>query len=137
MGALYGIWYQWDYVYKTIDLPGVYFFITLIAPHFALLFGAINFWGVVVAVLHTLGLCTLLMTAYLLAIQARAISRGQTQYEMKCNIHDYNLTLKQNITDVLGKRWKIAWLSPFIKSPLRGDGIDFRKANEYEPPKDI
>lgn len=110
---------------------------TLIAPHFALLFGAINIWGVVVAVLHTLGLCTLFMTAYLLAIQARAICRGQTQYEMKCNIHDYNLSLKKNIVDVLGKRWKIAWLSPFIKSPLKGDGIVFRKANEYEPPKDI
>ncbi|XP_063861375.1 probable palmitoyltransferase ZDHHC24 [Scylla paramamosain] len=137
LGALYGTCYQWDYVYSTINLPLVYFFLTLIAPHFALLFGVINLWGVLVAVLHTLGLCTLLMTFYLLVMQMRAICRGQTQYEMKCNINDYNLSLKQNVIDVLGKRWKIAWMSPFINSPLRGDGTVFRKANDYEPPKDI
>lgn len=137
IGALYGIYYQWEYVYETINLPVIYFFLCLLAPHFALLFGAINLWGVLVATLHTLGLATLLMVSYLLLIQAKAICQGQTQYEMKHNIHDYNLSLRQNIVDVLGRRWKVAWISPFIMSPLTGDGLKFLRATEYEPPKDI
>ncbi|XP_064094106.1 probable palmitoyltransferase ZDHHC24 isoform X1 [Macrobrachium nipponense] len=137
IGALYGLCYQWDYVYSTINLPLVYFFLTLLAPHFSLLFGAINMWGVVVATLHTLGLVTFGMAGYILMIQARAIYRGQTQYEMKHDIRDYNLNLSQNIIDVMGRNWKIAWLLPVIDSPLKGDGCKFLKANEYEPPKDI
>ncbi|XP_053635632.1 probable palmitoyltransferase ZDHHC24 [Cherax quadricarinatus] len=137
IGAVYGIYYQWDYVYSTINLPVIYFFMTLLAPHFALLFGAISLWGVLVATLHTLGLITLLMVSYLLVMQVKAICLGQTQYEMKHGIHDYNLSLYQNLVDVLGRRWKIAWVSPFINSPLKGDGINFLKANEYELPKDI
>ncbi|XP_042877032.1 probable palmitoyltransferase ZDHHC24 [Penaeus japonicus] len=137
IGALYGIYYQWDYVYETINLPVVYFFLCLLAPHFGLLFGALNVWGVLVATLHTLGLVTLLMVSYLLLIQAKAICQGQTQYEMKHNIRDYNLSFRQNVVDVLGRRWSVAWISPFISSPLTGDGLKFLKTTEYEPPKDI
>ena len=137
IGALYGIYFQWDFVYSTVNLRGIYFFLTLLAPHFSLLLGGISLWGLIVATLHTLGLAALSMASYILLLQAKAIYRGQTQYEMKHDIRDYNLSLRQNVVDVLGRKWKIAWLSPFIKSPLKGDGIKFLKASEYEPPKDI
>lgn len=137
IGAVYGVCFQWDYVFSTINLPLVYFIMTLIAPHFALLFGAISLWGLIVATLHTMAIVCLMMVTYLLLVQIRGIYRGQTQYEMKHDIHDYNLSIHQNLVDVMGRKWKIAWLSPFINSPLKGDGINFLKVTDYEPPKDI
>ncbi|CAL4073910.1 unnamed protein product, partial [Meganyctiphanes norvegica] len=137
IGALYGAWYNWEYTFNTIDLSGLYFFLTLLAPHFSWLFGGVTIWGSIVATLHTLGLTTLTCVTYILILQQTAIFNGQTQYEKKHGIKDYDLSLSQNIEDVLGTRWTLVWLSPMILSPLKGDGIKFLKRSEFEPPKDL
>ena len=54
------------------------------------------------------------------------------------NIFLYLHYLIGNIETVFGKRWRVAWLSPFISSSLPSDGISFSKRNGIlENVKDI
>ena len=131
------MWYQWDYVLQILNVNIIFIPFVLIAPHFSWLFGFITLWGLFVATLHTLGLATLLCTTYLMHLQYNAITNGQTQYEMKHSILDYNLTFKENFLDVFGTKWYLTLFSPYIKSPLQGDGLKFISAKEYEIPKNI
>lgn len=137
IGAIYGVSYQWDYCFQ--QLGGLRFgsVLVLIAPHFAWVFGAVSSFGFLVAVLHTLGMVVLLITSYLLLIQLLVIFYGQTQYERKHNIESYNLGFKCNLLDVLGTRWYLVWLFPWIPSAQSGDGLHFSHVNDLENVKNI
>lgn len=74
---------------------------------------------------------------YLFANQVFAISRGQTLYEKKHNIRDYNISFSKNWKEVLGERWHLTWISAFLRSDLVGDGMRFTRASEFEAVKDM
>ena len=69
----------------------------------------------------------LIMITWLLQIQISQMCDGQTKFEKKMDITDYDLGLTENIREIFGQNWKVAWISPWIRSPLPGDGIIFRK----------
>ena len=60
-----------------------------------------------------------------------------TTYERRHDVHMYDLGWKENLKQVFGARWYIAWLFPWIDSPLPGDGIDFPTRFSYESQKDM
>lgn len=49
------------------------------------------------------------------------ILKGATTYERRMAHYDFGW--KKNLEMVLGRRWHLVWLSPFINSPLPHDGI--------------
>ena len=73
--------------------------------------------------------------AALLAYHVRNLIKGQLTHENSHGIHKYNLGLKGNLRAVLGDRWVVAWLFPWIPSKIPGDGLTFPLASEYEDPK--
>jgi len=61
-----------------------------------------------------------------LCVQVAQIVRGQTRYERKRGVLMYDNGLMCNIRAVFGERWYVAWICPWIKSPLPEDGARFR-----------
>ncbi|XP_054266089.1 probable palmitoyltransferase ZDHHC24 [Macrosteles quadrilineatus] len=52
------------------------------------------------------------------------MTRGQVLYERARDINAYDSgSVKKNIEQVLGKRWYLAWISPFVTSELPSDGV--------------
>ena len=66
------------------------------------------------------------MLSFLVVIQIVQTINGQTQFEQKKGIEMYNNGLEFNIQSVFGERWYIAWLSPWIRSPLPENGVVFK-----------
>ena len=137
IGAFYGLFLQWEFVLDAVNVHNLLFPFVLIAPHFCWFFGFVSLWGMVVSILHTLALMTFFSTMYLFYLQVNSIYKGQTQYEIKHSIKDYNLSTEENIVDVLGTKWFLVWISPHISSPLKGDGLNFILSKDYEMPKNI
>jgi len=60
-----------------------------------------------------------------LLLQVVQIVRGQTFYEYKVSVSDYNQGFIKNVQDVLGKNWWFYWILPIIPSKLPGDGSHY------------
>ena len=65
------------------------------------------------------------------------IYHGQTTYERSHKIKEYDYGWQENFRQVYGSNWCYAWISPFIPSPLPGNGIDFSRKSIYENVKDM
>lgn len=59
--------------------------------------------------------------------------RGQTTREWYSSRRPYSLGVWGNLQHMLGLRWYICWLCPLIRSPLPGDGINFKVTGSLEP----
>lgn len=59
--------------------------------------------------------------------------RGQTTREWFSSRRPYSLGVLDNLRHMLGLRWFICWLCPLIKSPLPGDGMNFKVTGSLEP----
>ncbi|KAF6202022.1 hypothetical protein GE061_004418 [Apolygus lucorum] len=53
------------------------------------------------------------------------VLNGQVMHERVKGFIDYDLGRKENLRQVFGERWYITWISPFVKSPLPSDGIEW------------
>lgn len=135
--AIYSNVLNIDYIYHLFGefSPKTVFIIIL--PMMAWMFGFMQSVSLGGALMTTLCLIGFLLTTGLSGYHLINISRGQIVHESAHNIKDYNLGLKNNIRSVMGTRWYVAWLCPFITSPLPGDGVEFPKKGSFENDKDM
>ncbi len=68
---------------------------------------------------------TSLGTAGLLALQLHQLVRGQTLWEYRKGVQQYDHGLRRAFQEVMGRNWWYCWLLPLIPSPLPGDGSHF------------
>ncbi|XP_046684503.1 probable palmitoyltransferase ZDHHC24 [Homalodisca vitripennis] len=79
---------------------------------------------------YVINLLGMVSAVFLLYYHGYSISRGLVMYEKSHNIYDYDSgSFKENILQVLGDRWYLTWISPFIDSKLPNDGINWVKCN--------
>lgn len=109
----------------------------LIFPFFAWVVGLTTFSDMLLAAMVLFCMAVMCAVSALLFYHLRNLYYGQITHENSHKIFKYNLGWKQNVRAVMGERWHIAWLSPWIPSPLPGDGCEFSVAGEYESPKDL
>ncbi|KAI5633965.1 DHHC palmitoyltransferase domain-containing protein [Phthorimaea operculella] len=66
-------------------------------------------------------------TGFLFFYHLTNVLNGRTEPEVKESNRkkNYDKGWKLNLVEVLGKRWYLTWVSPFIQSPLPGNGIDW------------
>ena len=105
---------------------GVFSVLSFIAPHASFIFRFEDIYTSFVTSLTTIGVLLTCMFVWLLHAQLSQLRHGQTQFEKKKGIYTYDVGLYDNVVDVLGKKWYLVWLFPFIPSRLPGDGITFR-----------
>lgn len=72
-----------------------------------------------------------LFTGYLFLFHSDNILKGRTTPEAKHKTN-HDKGWKYNVIDVLGSRWYLTWICPFISSPLPGNGIDWEMVDKQE-----
>uniref|UniRef100_A0A1L8DYH7 Palmitoyltransferase n=2 Tax=Nyssomyia neivai TaxID=330878 RepID=A0A1L8DYH7_9DIPT len=76
-------------------------------------------------VIYVIGILGALFVGVLLYYHTRIVMQGAIVAEHEKKIRKYDMGRHRNIENVLGKRWKLVWLSPSIESPLQHDGINW------------
>ena len=130
LGAVYANVYHFEYVHDVAGGFKMATFFTMFMPFVMLILGYSSGYQFYVLFIAGVSVFSLLLFTGLLYLQARLIIKGQVTYERKRGITEYDLGLLENMKDILGEKWYIAWLSPFIPSPLPGDGVVFRRQQE-------
>ncbi|KAL4219161.1 zinc finger protein [Mactra antiquata] len=108
----------------------LYTFLSYIGPHVGWLLGYYDFYVFAITLQTTIGTVLLGLFSWLLYIQICQIITGQTKYEVKRRVKKYNLGVIHNLKEILGKRWYLVLLFPWIPSPLPGNGIYFKIKGE-------
>ncbi|KAI6191355.1 Palmitoyltransferase [Aphelenchoides bicaudatus] len=98
----------------------------LMMPHVALLAGYLTFSQFLTVFFFVSSLTAWLFVTYLAAAQLFCLYRGQTRMEYLLDICAYNCGFYENVRQVLGARWPLVFVSPFISSPLLSDGVSFK-----------
>ncbi|XP_066151197.1 probable palmitoyltransferase ZDHHC24 [Euwallacea fornicatus] len=71
-------------------------------------------------------------TAALLVYQLRLILNGLVTYERNEKLSMYDRGKLDNLKVVLGKRWMLVWISPFMESELPCDGVIWETSNSMK-----
>ncbi|XP_058445975.1 probable palmitoyltransferase ZDHHC24 [Malaya genurostris] len=74
----------------------------------------------VIYLINMVGMC---FTGVLLIYHGKKMLSGTVVHES--NSKDYDLGRLENVRMVLGKRWHLTWLSPFLESELPHNGINW------------
>lgn len=77
--------------------------------------------------MYIINLIGSVFTGFLLYYHVRNMWRGSITHEA---VRQFDLGPWNNIQMVLGKRWRLTWISPFLQSQLPFDGIDWQHIYE-------
>lgn len=82
--------------------------------------GSIDQFYLLLYIVSTVGM---LFTGVLCTYHICLILNGNVANESNKKIHIYDLGWKQNIKEVLGERWYLALILPYVKSQLPHNGV--------------
>ncbi|XP_065073856.1 probable palmitoyltransferase ZDHHC24 [Ochlerotatus camptorhynchus] len=74
-------------------------------------------------VIYLINMIGMLFTGVLLVYHGRLILSGSVVHER--NSHEYDHGRLNNLIMVLGERWHLVWLSPFLESKLPHNGVNW------------
>ncbi|KAL8569918.1 hypothetical protein ACOMHN_014138 [Nucella lapillus] len=124
--ALYCNIYNWGFVWSVKGEVTLLNLVSFVLPHLTAVMGNETWYSFYISTMSMLGFALTVMFLWLLQIQAVQIFHGQTRYERKKKIKDYDRgSLWLNLKDVLGHRMFLAMLWPWLPSSLPGDGLKF------------
>ncbi|KAJ7307469.1 hypothetical protein JRQ81_009490 [Phrynocephalus forsythii] len=109
----------------------------LVLPWLMFLMGQVNVVAFAYAFVTDACIVGFLFATGFLLFHSLLALRGQTTKEWFEGDRRYDLGWRDNLRQVLGEKWPLVWILPFIASPLPGDGITFptRCPPAESPPK--
>ncbi|XP_065648455.1 probable palmitoyltransferase ZDHHC24 [Hydra vulgaris] len=129
LGCFYCLLYNIEYYIVMLGNIGFGMLLKLLFPLLAWTFGFLNSYQLFIAFIMGINCMAMLLFSTLVCFQIFFISSGQTQFECRKKINYYSLSLLKNWRVVLGNRWFLTWICPYITSKLPGDGTDFKKSS--------
>lgn len=127
IGALYGNAFHAQFVLERLWGLGPSTVFCILLPHVASLFGFLSLYQFFIATMSCVAFTCLLMFSWMFVRQFAQLRFGQTEYERKKGLLEYDKGWKSNFEAVCGRNWRLILLAPWISSPLPGDGIHFEK----------
>ena len=87
--------------------------------------------NLLVTMLGSLSLFGGLASVVFLLVQLWTIAHGQTLYEFRVGIADFDQGYIKNFKDVLGENWWFYWIIPCIPSKLPSDGSNYHEMKKH------
>ncbi|XP_046337134.2 probable palmitoyltransferase ZDHHC24 [Haliotis rufescens] len=132
LAGIYGNIFNLSFVLEAKGGISFWRLVSFCAPHVGFMFGFESLYVSFITSVTSVGFLVTYCFAWLFLNQVIQIYKGQTMHERKKQISTYNLGLKHNIVEALGKNWCLVWFAPWIPSKLPGDGLSFRSQNTKE-----
>ncbi|XP_032090248.1 probable palmitoyltransferase ZDHHC24 [Thamnophis elegans] len=127
VALLYGSLLNANVVWMLLEEGGLAHTILLLTlPWLMLLMGQVSFVTFVYAFVTDICVVGFLFCISFLLFHSLLALRGQTTKEWFEGNRQYHLGWRNNLRQIMGNHWLLAFLTPFITSHLPGDGINFQ-----------
>lgn len=130
LGALYANYLNIEFTYEMLNSLDWRVVITFFAPVIGWVFGFTQSLSFLTCLQCSTCVVCLMLSLAMIYYHLALILRGQTTREWRKGIRGYNRGWRLNLLDVFGSRWYLIWFSPWVSSPLPGDGIHFVKRDK-------
>lgn len=127
IATIYATYYNTYFILNYVDFKNIYTYIRLIFP-LAMVFVDLSH-GQFYIFLYLIIIIGGVFTGVLLYYHTKLMLIGMVTYEKNHSISLYNMGRKRNIQEVLGYKWYLTWISPFVISELPSDGINWSVRN--------
>ena len=127
--ASYCTFLNMDYTWEVLGGFNWKSLLTMVMPMVSWMLGLSLTFTFTVSFISSTCIISFFLLGTLLAYSMLNIINAQTVHERAVGSREFDLGWKSNIEVALGKNWQYCWISPWISSPLPGDGIAFRKKN--------
>jgi len=136
VGLIYANVVNYEFIVKVLMEFDGWAIFSFCAPLLAWLIGALheNFLNVILA---TVALGGAIYSSFLIKYHFKAFRTGVTCCEQNRLMFDYKKTWVENMREVFGANWPIAWISPVIPSRLDSDGTKYRRPGKSSHPRQI
>lgn len=126
IGIVYANIVNFEFITRILMDFNLLSILSFIAPLIAWAFGVLHedFGAVFIS---TVLIGAFGYASFLVKIHSRSFLTGVTQGEINRLIFEYKTSLPNNMKDVFGSNWPIAWISPLIPSKLSGNGTHYEK----------
>ncbi|XP_063236050.1 probable palmitoyltransferase ZDHHC24 [Bacillus rossius redtenbacheri] len=131
IATFYGTYFNNYFIWSDVNFWNLKTVFKLVFPLAMLAFGFDTSYQQFYLLIYLINTIGTLFTFALLCIHVKLIMSGCATYEKNHGIHSHNYGLHSNIREVLGKKWYIAWICPFIKSELPQDGIHWSETHVH------
>ncbi|MCU0402686.1 MAG: hypothetical protein MUE75_17060, partial [Algoriphagus sp.] len=111
--------------------------LTMILPMLAWTIGLSGGYTFAVSFISAMCIVGFLLFAFLSVYHGRNIYRGQTCFEASAGQRQYDYGSSENLRQIFGSRWLLAWFCPLMPSPLPGNGVEFQSRFRHEAVKDM
>lgn len=131
IATTYSFCYNNLFIWNRIHFEFPISLIKIIFPIAIFIFGfdgSINQFYLILYIVSAVGM---LYTGVLWIYHICLVFKGNVANENNKKIHIYDLGWKQNIKEVLGDRWYLTWILPYIKSQLPHNGIIWDTSNSW------
>lgn len=129
IGCIYALYFNTFFIYKFFKFSylNVLKFIFPLAVMTLGLDFSVEHCYTLFYVINLLGTFSALFFLY---YHGSSAIRGLIMYEKSHKIYDYDSgSIKENMLQILGDKWYLTWILPFINSKLPGDGINWVKCS--------
>ncbi|XP_072176295.1 probable palmitoyltransferase ZDHHC24 [Diadema setosum] len=137
LGSMFANYLNMDYMYEVIHTLNWKAVMAFITPVIGWMMGLTETLSFLTCFQCSTCILSFVLSIVLIYYHGALIAYGQSTREWRKGIRGYNRGWKQNFLEVFGTRWYLVWLSPWISSPLPGDGIHFLKKINLENVKDM
>ena len=115
------------FVGETQGGYGPWTWLCLALPHVMALTGMLSALQLFVCVVTSLAYVGSFLTLWHLRLMLVQIGTGQTRYERHTKLREYDRGMPANLYDVLGPRWYLAWVWPWVTSEPTDDGMSYKE----------
>ena len=129
IGCVYAFTFNMEYYGEILGEFEVYLLAKLFFPMLAWTLGFATGYQLFILIVCGVTCMAMFLFTCLLCFQIYFISRGQTQFECRKKVREYNNGFAENWLLVLGKSWHLTFLSAFFQSDLPGDGTSFIRSD--------
>ncbi|KAK3087808.1 hypothetical protein FSP39_010908 [Pinctada imbricata] len=137
LGAMFCLTYSFRFTWLLLGGFSWGNLLCFILPLVAFMCGVLEFYTSMICFITLLMLLFSTVLIFLMIWHSKHIYFNMTTFERRRDQYKYDLGWRENLKEIFGTRWYIAWLFPLIDSPMPGDGIEFRTKDCYENPKDL
>lgn len=131
IGTLYCVVSDTMFLIEKVDLSTPSVVLKIGFPAFAYLSGLETLANECYILLYIINWAALVFVTVMLIYHVRINLKGQVTHDVTVSNLEYDLGKLQNVKEVLGNRWYIAWAFPLISSPLPHNGLEWETSNEW------
>lgn len=132
IGTSYSFYYNNHFIWNRIKFEFPMSIVKIVFPLAIFVFGYDDSLEQVYLMLYIVSVIGMGFTGALCLYHFHLVATGSVAHERTSNNSLYNYGVMQNVRQVLGEKWYLAWTMPYVESKMINDGLSWCSGADWQ-----